>query len=80
MARSCAFYANSANKTNGLRVIYAPDNTLYHAFCYFTQSTTLTLAMSYSVENQGFFTQQPLVNDYPVLEDSPNWEKYRLGK
>lgn len=82
VARNCAFYANSSNRTRGLRVIYAPNNTPYRAFCHLGNSTSsyhLTLAFSYSVENQQLFTDQPLTNDHPVLQDSPNWEKYRLG-
>jgi hypothetical protein len=59
-----------------LRLIFSPDNTPYYAFCY----SRRTLAMSYSVENQHVFKDQPLTKDYPVLEDSHNWEKYRLGK
>ncbi|XP_028408114.1 uncharacterized protein LOC114530707 [Dendronephthya gigantea] len=77
VARDCGFYANSANKTHGLRVIYAPDNTAYRAFCYFGNNI-LTLAMSFSVENQRLVSA-PLSNDQPVFEDSHNWEEYRLG-
>lgn len=78
MARDCGFYANSANKTHGLRVLYAPDNTAYRAFCYFSMTVIFTLAMSFSVENQRLVSE-PLRNDKPVFEDSHNWEKYRLG-
>ena len=78
--RSCAFYFNSADRTKGLRTVYAPDNTTYHVYCYFNVNSMATLAMSYSVENQPKFGGQPFSNDYPVNEDSMNWQNYRLGR
>ena len=77
--RSCAFYANSADKTPGLRVIYAPDNTLYRAFCYFDSWSVQTLVMSYSRDNIARFANKPMTMDDPVFEDSHNWDKYRLS-
>ena len=80
VARNCAFYEKSANERVALRVIYAADNTPYRTFCYFGNFTHWTLGFSFSVENQHLFKGQPLSNDYPILEDSPNWQKFRLGK
>ena len=80
VARNCAFYEKPANETLPLRVIYSADNTSYRTFCFFGPRYRFTLAFSFSVENQHLFKDQPLSNDYPILEDSPNWQKFRLGK
>ena len=76
-ARNCAFYAS--NKANGLRLIYGPDNIPYQTFCIIGDEYSSTLAMSYSLENQPHFVNQPLTKDYPVSQDSHNWEKFRLS-
>lgn len=77
---SCAAYAQSSNRTLSYRLIYAPDDASYSAFCYFYSSTrTMTLAMSYSRANAGNFRGQSLVSDCPVSEDSHNWNSYRLS-
>ena len=39
----------------------------------------MTLAMSYSKDNIADFQGKPLTGDYPMSEDSHNWEKYRLS-
>ena len=81
VARNCAFYANSGIAPQSqVRVIYAPDNTTYKTFCHVDSWYKYTLAFSYSVENFAVFYKQPLSVDYPVLEDSFNWQKFRLGK
>ena len=77
VARNCTFYAKSQSQ---VRVIYAPDNTTYKTFCYIGTVYQYTLAFSYSVENFAVFDGQPLSVDYPILEDSFNWQKFRLGK
>jgi hypothetical protein len=80
VARSCAHYSKSTNRTAGLRLIYAPDNTPYRAFCYFDQWSAQTLALSYSRDNADVFNGKPLRIDYAVSQDSHNWEKYRLSQ
>ena len=77
--RNCAFYANSSNPAPGLYLIYTPDNIPYRVFCHFDQWSAMTLAMSYSKDNSADFLGKPLTGDYPMSEDSHNWEKYRLS-
>ena len=79
IARNCASYANSPNPAPGLYPIYAPDNTLYRVFCYFDQWSAMTLAMSYSKNNMAAVENKPLTGDYPMSENSHNWENYRLS-
>ena len=79
IAKNCAAYASSPNPAPGLYSIYALDNTTYRVFCYFDQWSAMTLAMSYSKDNIADFKDKPLTSDYPMSEDSHNWEKYRLS-
>ena len=39
----------------------------------------MTLAMSYSKNNINGFKFKPLTGDYPMSENSHNWENYRLS-
>ena len=81
LARNCLFYSNSETSPQSqVRVIYAPDNTTYKTFCHAGSLYHYTLAFSLSVENFAVINGRPLSVDYPVLEDSFNWQKFRLGK
>ena len=80
--RSCAPYIYSSNDTDGLRLIYAPDNTTYLVFCHFDVNTysirSDTLVMSYANSNKELFEKQSLKNDFSY-QNKPNWLKYRLS-
>ena len=77
-AKSCADYNLNSNRTNGLRILHAPDDTLYPVFCYFNEWSAQTLLQSHTRVNHpdlGF----PLTQNHPISENEPNWVKYRLS-
>ena len=81
--RSCAPYIYSSNDTDGLRLIYAPDNTTYLVFCHFDVNTysirSDTLVMSYANSNKELFEKESLIKDFTRYQDEPNWLIYRLS-
>ena len=81
--RSCAPYIYSSNHTDGLRLIYAPDNTTYLVFCHFDVNTysirSDTLVMSYANSNKELFEKESLIKDFTRYQDEPNWLIYRLS-
>ena len=77
-ATSCASYAESLNKTHGLRVIHAPDNRKYSVYCHFTSQYAMTLVMSFSLENKDLFYSSLHAN-LPRNQDTISWADYRLS-
>ena len=81
--RSCASYVYSSNRTDGLRLIYDPNNTTYLVFCHFyVSSSTLvadTLVMSFERSCFDALQKEPLTKDFPREQKNPNWEKYKLS-
>ena len=78
-ARSCASYAKSPNKKNGLHVIHAPDGSKLSVFCHFTPQYAMTLVMSFSKQQYDVFHPYSLMEDFPKNEDAQNWSEYRLS-
>lgn len=78
-ATSCASYAQSSNKTNGLRVIYARDNSNFSVFCHFTPQYAMTLVMSFARKRKGVYKNKPLSENFPRSEKGQNWADYRLS-
>ena len=78
-ARSCASYAKSSSKKNGLHVIYASDGSKLSVFCHFTPQHAMTLVMSYSKQRCDVYDTYSLEQDFPRNEDAHKWSDYRLS-
>ncbi|XP_065050983.1 uncharacterized protein LOC135680750 [Rhopilema esculentum] len=67
---------------NGIYRISDDDGVEFNVYCDFTSepNSVWTLIESFSLGKNDLFKDKPFTIDFPYLENSPNWENYRLSK
>ena len=72
---------------NGSRVagkykVFDANMKPFEVFCDFDPNSTMawTLIQSYQLQNNALFMWHPFTHNFPVNEDTPRWDLYRLSK
>ena len=81
VVKSCRGYNNGC-RIPGVYKIFDNNMQLFDVYCDFdfNSSLTWTLIQSYQLQNNSLFEKQPLINDFPVNQNTTRWELYRLSK
>lgn len=76
---SCAAYAG---KQSGIYPITLPFGEKLHVYCDVTSEPghAWTLIESFAFSNNPQYQQKPFLVDYPVNQDIPKWNNYRLSR
>ncbi len=81
---SCLDYLKDGIRNNGIYSVAAKNGERFKVFCDFSSEPGLawTLVMSWSLSNKMLpaFRSEPMTENAPVNENSPNWIAYRLSK
>ena len=82
--RSCIDHLRVGAKTNGFYSVAGENGETLSVYCDFESEpgSAWTLVISWSLENKNLpaFQSQPLTENVPVNEKTPNWVAYRLSK
>ena len=81
MVRSCRGYMNG-NRVRGKYKVFDDNMNLFEVFCDFELNTTMTwtLVQSYEQRVRDTFKFKSYIVDFPIHQDSPRWDSYRLSK
>ena len=81
VVKSCRSY-NNGSQIPGLYKIFDNNMELFDVYCDFdfNSSLTWTLIQSYQLQNNSLFLAQPFTKDFPINQNTPRWEAYRLSK
>ncbi|XP_065051021.1 uncharacterized protein LOC135680773 [Rhopilema esculentum] len=79
---SCLDWRYDSAMINGIYRISDDDGGEFNVYCDFTSepNSVWTLIESFSLGKNHLFKDWPFTIDFPYLEDSPNWDNYRLSK
>ncbi|XP_065051050.1 uncharacterized protein LOC135680790 [Rhopilema esculentum] len=79
---SCLDWRYDSAMINGIYRISDDDGVEFKVYCDFTSepNSVWTLIESFSLGKNELFKNNPFKIDFPYLEDSPNWNNYRLSK
>ena len=84
MPKSCLDHLKDGVKSNGYYLVYGLNGKKTTVYCDFTTEpgSAWTLVMSWAMENKNLpaFRSDPLTENAPVNENTPNWTIYRLSK
>ena len=66
---------------NGIYSISDDNGIEFNVYCDFTSepNSVWTLIESFSLDKNELFKDKPFNIDFPYLEDSPDWDNYRLS-
>ena len=78
---SCLDWGYDSAMINGIYRISDDDGVEFKVYCDFTSepNSVWTLIESFSLGKNDLFKDKPFKIDFPSLEDSPNWNNYRLS-
>ena len=81
VVRSCRGY-NNGDRIPGVYKIFDNNMELFDVYCDFNFNSSLawTLIQSYQLQNNNMFKTQPFTYDFPVDQNTPGWDSYRLSK
>ncbi|XP_065051088.1 uncharacterized protein LOC135680801 isoform X2 [Rhopilema esculentum] len=79
---SCLDWRYDSAMINGIYRISDDDGVEFNVYCDFISepNSVWTLIESFSLGKNHLFKDWPFTIDFPYLEDSPNWDNYRLSK
>ncbi|XP_031572999.1 uncharacterized protein LOC116306997 [Actinia tenebrosa] len=82
-AESCSDHYESGARESGLYYIRDTNDHVYPVFCDFNteanKAWTLFMSQNFLNRNMPAFVTKSLNVNYPVNEDQPNWDAYRLS-
>ena len=81
IVKSCRGY-NNGGRIPGVYKIFDNNMELFDVYCDFDFNTSLawTLVQSYQLRNNSLFRAKLFTNDFPVDQNTPGWDAYRLSK
>ena len=79
--RSCKDLVTNGVEIYGTYNVYDSQNNPFQVYCDFDSEVDFvwTLVQSFSLRNVNQFDRKRFVDDYPVNEETINWESYRLS-